>query len=187
MKLNLSIFLLSGCLILISCNQRKKEIEKLNVMQMEVDSIMSTAEVLNAEQKTQTTKLINAYLNYADKHDEDSLSAEYMFEAARLKTRLPDYAGAIQIYNSIADKFPESHLAPKSLLAAAGIYDVTLEDYANAQIAYLKLKEKYPVQAQRYGVDMALNNLGKSAEEILDDIMKKRGDTIFTESLSDSI
>jgi tetratricopeptide (TPR) repeat protein len=170
------IFLVS--VILVACNARDKEIKNISEMQLQVDSLLSVAEVLTPEQRLITTELIDAYKAFSEKYPEDSLGAAYLFEAARLMGRLPDFQGSIDLFRKVADQYPNDDLAPKSLLSIAGIYDVTLKDYQKAEVAYLELQEKYPLQAEQYGVDFVLKTLGKSPEEILMELQKGNMDTL---------
>ena len=152
--------------------------QNISDMQMEVDSILSEAGVLTPEQRAEVNTLVDAYVAFAEKYPEDSLGAAYLFEAARLKTRMPDFEGAISLFRKVADTYPKDDLAPKSLLSIGGIYDVTLNDYQKAEAAYLELKTKYPTQATEYGIDMVLKTLGKSPDEILRELQANNMDTL---------
>lgn len=172
------LIIIAAAFMLSACNTKEKYTKNITDLQLHVDSILASAGVLTPAQRASTQELIDAYVAYAEKFPTDSLGAVYLFEAARLKGRLPDFEGAIALFRKVADNYPNDDLAPKSLLSIGGIYDVTLQDYAKAELAYRELKEKYPLQAQEYGIDMVLKTLGKSPEEILMELQSKNMDTL---------
>lgn len=171
-------WILFFALVFTACNSREKEIKSIASLQLQVDSMLSTAEVLTPEQRLLAKELITAYIAFADSYSEDSLSAAYLFEAARLNGRLPDLQASIDLFRRVADSYPKDDLAPKSLLSIAGIYDVTLQDFPKAEKVYLELKEKYPLEAEQYGIDFVLQTLGKSPEEILMELQKGKSDSL---------
>lgn len=165
-------------MVFTACNSREKEIKSIAALQLQVDSMLSTAEVLTPEQRSLAKELITSYIAFADAYPDDTLGAAYLFEAARLNGRLPDFQASIDLFRRVADSYPNDDLAPKSLLSIAGIYDITLHDFQKAEKVYLELKEKYPLQAEQYGIDFVLKTLGKSPEEILMELQKGKTDTL---------
>lgn len=171
------IVVLTFSTLLIACTSKEKSRQHISEMQIQVDSMLAVAEVLNPEQRAKVDELIKEYVAYSEKYPEDSLGAAYLFESGRLNARKPDFQAAIEMFRRVVDKYPNDDLAPKSLLSIGGIYDVTLQDYAKAEIAYKELLEKYPLQAQAYGIDIVLKTLGKSPDEILRELQATSGDS----------
>ncbi|MFN3939062.1 MAG: tetratricopeptide repeat protein [Chitinophagales bacterium] len=165
-------------LSLVACNSREKEIKSIAELQLRVDSMLSSAEVLTPEQRSLAKELIDSYFAFADTYPEDTLGAAYLFEAARLNGRLPDFQASIDLFRRVADNYPQDDLAPKSLLSIAGIYDITMQDFPKAEQVYREIKEKYPLQSEQYGIDFVLQTLGKSPEEILMELQKGKSDTL---------
>jgi len=177
-KLMMKGFALFAIVFIVSCSSNQKEIAEIAELQTKVDSIISEKQVLTPEDRLITNELIEAYLMYAENYPEDSLSPAYVFEAAGLKAYIPDLQGAISIYNSVYEKFPESRQAPLSLMAVGGLYDVTLNEPEKARPVYELLLEKYPVQANEYGIPNTLKTLGMSPSESLEMILNANSDTI---------
>lgn len=171
------IVVLAFSTLLIACTSKEKSRQHISDMQIQVDSMLAVAEVLNPEQRAKVDELIKEYVAYSEKYAEDSLGAAYLFESARLNARKPDFQAAIEMFRRVVDKYPGDDLAPKSLLSIGGIYDVILQDYPKAEIAYKELLEKYPLQAQAYGIDIVLKTLGKSPDEILRELQATSGDS----------
>ncbi len=169
--------------LLIACKDQDTQKQRITEQQKQVDSMLATADVLSPEQKAMIDELIHSYETFAEKYPDDSLGAAYLFEAARLETRKPDFEKAIAMFRKVAEKYPNDDLAPKSLLSIGGIYDVTLHDYKNAETAYRELLEKYPRQAQEYGIDMVLKTLGKSPDEILKELQSANGQAADTSAV----
>lgn len=174
---SLSILLLAGGLLFAGCNSKQKAVENINALQQEVDSIFSVAQVLTPEQRLVTNELVDAYMAFADQHADDENAPAYLFEAARLKTAIPDYKASIEIFNQVVERYPDSDYAPRSLLSIGGIYDVTLSDYEKARVAYERLNKEYPVKAAEYGVPMILKTLGQDPDAILRELLNQGGST----------
>ncbi|HAE14338.1 MAG: tetratricopeptide repeat protein [Chitinophagales bacterium] len=176
MKFRLPIFLILFISVaIVSCNNADKQKERIADLQMEMDSVFASTRELTPSQKEKAHELIDAYLQYADQHQQDPNAAAYMFEAARLTTALPEYERAIEIFRLIVNKFPESEYAPRSLLSIGGIYDVSIGDYEQAKKAYEELNEKYPLQAEEYDVPAILRTLGMPADQILRQLRSANG------------
>jgi tetratricopeptide (TPR) repeat protein len=174
---SLTTLLVAGSLLVTGCNSKQKAVENINSLQQQVDSIFSIAQVLTPEQRLVTNELVDAYIAFADKHADDENAPAYLFEAARLKTAIPDYQAAIDLFNQVVERYPESEFAPRGLLSIGGIYDVTLSDYEAARKAYERLNQEYPTQAAEYGVPMILETLGQDPDAILRELLNQGGST----------
>ncbi len=164
--------------LFMGCNGQQKKTAHIARLQQQVDSLLSNTPVLSPENRVLTNQLIEAYLEYAAAYPADTLSPMYTFEAAGLKTQLPDLEGAIEIYEKVYTEFPDSKYAPMSMLAVAGLWDITLGEPQKARPVYELLMEKYPIEAGQYGIENTLKTLGLSPEESLELIMQGRSDTL---------
>lgn len=77
---------------------------------------------------------------------------------------------AVEYYGLVANKFPDSQNAPKSLFMVGFIQANELRQFDKAKETYNKFIEKYPNDELAKSAQIELDNLGLSPEEIL---MKK--------------
>ena len=164
--------------LMMGCNGQQRQAKNIAQLQQQVDSLLSNTPVLSPENRALTNELIAAYLDYAKAYPSDTLSAMYTFEAAGLKTQLPYLKGAIAVYEEVYTNFPESRYAPMSMLAVAGLWDITLGEPETARPYYELLLEKYPIEAGQYGIENTLKTLGMSPEASLEMIMQGKTDTL---------
>ncbi len=177
------IFFVIGCIALTSCNDKEKRIAHIKELTVSVDSIFEAVPVLGQAEHNKVNELTSAYEEYAEKYNSDSTAAYFLFESARLKTRIPDYEGAIATFRKMAEKYPNNILAPKALFAVGGIYDVTLNDVEKARAAYIELQEKYPEEAKALKVDITLLLLGKTDAELMEQFRIIQKDSLDVDTL----
>ncbi len=109
---------------------------------------------------------IAAYLDYAKYYPGDTMSAAFLFNAGGLASSTGQYAKAIDIYNNVVTKYPQSRLVPECLLVEGFIYDNNLQDTAKSRQKYTELVTKYPNDSLSIQARQAMKFLGKSADEI---------------------
>lgn len=158
-------------MVAAGCSSGDKELERISSLQIKVDSLLSEKPVLGPTDRELVNELVNEYLVYAEANPEDSLASAYTFEAAGLKARIPDMEACIELYTLVYENYPDSRYAPLSMMAVGGIYDVTLGKPDIARPVYEMLLEKYPLEANEYGIPNTLKTLGLSPEESLELIM----------------
>jgi TolA-binding protein len=116
---------------------------------------------------------IRAYSEFAFSFPEDSSSADYLFKAGEVATSIGNYQQALIYYKTINDKYPKFNLVVESLYLQGFIYDNYMNDDNNAREIYTKLIKDYPQHKLAEDAKAAINNLGKTDEQLIEEFKKK--------------
>ncbi len=117
-------------------------------------------------------KLKAAYLDFADKYKDDALAPEFIFKAAQRCNVVAQHQQAIDLFQRIIDEYPQSQVSMEALFLQGYIYENSLQDYANAKRIYTAFIAKYPDSELAQDAEIAMQNLGKTPEDILESILK---------------
>jgi tetratricopeptide (TPR) repeat protein len=118
---------------------------------------------------------IKAYSDYALFFPNDTLSPNYLFKAGEIATAAKKYKQALIYYQTITAKYPDFKYIRESLYLQGFLLDNFMNDDASAKIIYDEIIEKYPNTNYAKDAKSALNNLGKSDEQIIEEFKKKNG------------
>ncbi|MEJ5302351.1 MAG: tetratricopeptide repeat protein [Bacteroidales bacterium] len=162
MKTKTIVPLFAFIALLMACGPSKKKLqEQIN----EKEAVLFNENgILNPERGSE---MINLYTEYFKKYPDDTLSAKYLFDAAGLKVTLKDYYGAINIYDTIINRFPSTHTAPQALFMKAFTYDNYLQRINEARQYYQQFIERYPNHSLTNDAKKSIEFLGKTDEEIM--------------------
>lgn len=174
-----SITLLS----LSSCgNDEPKKVEMI-ITPSPQDQLKEQIKSLEAEMhssmqldNTKAGTAIKAYSDYAKSYPADSLSPDYLFKAAEILSAIQQYSQALSYYKTITEKYPNYKLVEESLYLQGALLDNFLNDDAQAKVIYEQLLAKYPQSKYASDAKAAINNLGKSDEELIKEFKKKNGE-----------
>ena len=171
---------LSFCLLLVtlvSCtSQKERDVIEIKtnldlVDQGFNDNKLDTAASRKAE--TEIKAFVAAY-------PEDSLSAGYLFKLGMLYQKQRNFKEAIDAFDKVYTDYPTTGYSRNAVFLQGFLY-------ANELNNLDKAKEKYELYLEKYsGIDpkmtsdvqMELQNLGKSPDEILKEIQAKEGAAI---------
>lgn len=154
--------LLTLITLLMACGPSQKKMQEQ--IKTKEALLFNSHGILNPEKGDE---LITLYTDYFKKFPKDTLSAQYLFEAAGLKVALKDYYGAISIYDTIANRYPENHIAPQALFMKAFTYDNYLHRINEARQNYQLFIDRYPNHSLTNDAKKSIEFLGKSDEEIM--------------------
>lgn len=97
-----------------------------------------------------------------------------LYEAGSIRgNQLQQYEQAIYNYQQVFKKYPEHDKAPDALFATAFIYDNIGANYEKAKEHYIQFLEDYPEHELKASAVASLRNLGKSPEEMMEEIQKE--------------
>lgn len=162
--------------ILLSCNGNKKELlQKVR----DAEAKLKTSPAING---TNGNAAITAYTDYASHYPDDTLSTAFMFNAAGIASSLGQYNKAVDMYENIRTKYPDSRFVPECLLVEGFIYDNNLNDTARAHAKYQELINKFPGNALSKQAAQAIKLLGKTPDEIGKEFEAKNDSTKKTRS-----
>jgi TolA-binding protein len=117
---------------------------------------------------------IKAYIDYANEFPNDSVSADYFFRAGGLATASGNYDQAIMFYNTLVDKYPTYKFVVEAIYEEAMIYDSNLPGQdPKAKVLYEQIIRDYPKHKLAADAKVAIQNLGKSDEELVREFEKK--------------
>lgn len=118
---------------------------------------------------------IKAYTDFVLIFPDDSLSPDFLFKAGQIATVTKQYPQALSYYKNITDKYPAFKYKQESLYLQGFILDNYVNDDAKAKIIYEEVISKYPGSTYANDAKAAINNLGKSDEELIKEFKKKNG------------
>mgnify|MGYP001795040954 CR=1 FL=1 len=104
--------------------------------------------------------------SYAKSRPDAPESPELLYKSGEIARSIGAYQDALNIYSNIESYFPQYEKAPKALFMQAFTYAEDLNDEEQARMLYERFLEKYPEDDFVKDAKILLENLGKSDEEI---------------------
>lgn len=148
---------------------RKQYVEQIKTL--EKDMLQSTE--LN---NTTANLVIKAYTDFVVIFPTDSLAPDFLFKAGEIATATKKYKQALIHYQTITSKYPEYKYLKESLYLQGFLLDNFLNDDAEAKVIYEQVIAKYPSTTYAKDAQAAINNLGKTDEQLIEEF-KKKNDT----------
>jgi outer membrane protein assembly factor BamD (BamD/ComL family) len=166
MRVNLFILLVFFSLSALfpACQSKKdKTYERIIAMQ---DSLYNqTTGMVNADI---AEKLLDDCMRYAEAYPEDTAAAVFMLKAKDYALYVNDPMRSVQIMEQFMQKYPNHEQSGSLVFALAFVYENYLGDMNKARENYELFLKDYPNQGKlTEDARFALNNLGKTAEEIM--------------------
>ncbi len=156
-----------------SCKQngQKTEAEKPDAKQL-IDEIKSYEQQLFSDNINnidfdKAFKLADKYEEYATAFPDDSLAPEFLFKASDILMNLNKPGKTISDYKKLIKDYPQYKNVATCYFLIAFVYDDQLKDYENAKKYYELYLKKYPDGEFAKDAKMALQYLGKPAEELI--------------------
>jgi outer membrane protein assembly factor BamD (BamD/ComL family) len=182
MKIVKLIVFVSVVLFITSCNNNKQQEQKtvvtdpslLRGQYIEQIKKLETEMHSTVEMNNVTAGLaIKAYSDYAGSFPNDSLTPDYLFKAGEIATATQQYPQALNYYKTITEKYPKFKYSKESLFLQAFLLDNYLNDDAKAKVIYEEVITKYPTSPYARDAKAAINNLGKTDEELIKEFKRK--------------
>lgn len=118
---------------------------------------------------------IKLYTDFALYFPADTAAPEYLFKAGEVATAAKKYKKALEQYETILSKYPQYKHYKETLYLKAFLLDNFLNDDAAAKIVYEEVISKYPTTNYAKDAKSAIQNLGKTDEQLMEEIKKKNG------------
>lgn len=112
-------------------------------------------------------KIIESYISYADQFPEDTMSANYLFKAGDISSKINEIEQAIQLFARLLKTYPENRNVPFAIFLQGFIYENQAGNPVKAKPYYEEFLRKYPDHPIAGDVSFSLENLGKSPEELI--------------------
>ncbi len=122
--------------------------------------------------KGEARKFVDLCEAYALAHPSSDNAIEYLFKGAEMARSLKSYKKALSLYDMIIVKYPKSQKAASALFVKGFMMENDFRNIEEAKKLYLKFIEDYPNDALAKDVEVLLNNLGKSDEELYNSVVK---------------
>lgn len=119
---------------------------------------------------------VDACEAYAMVMPKDPQTPEFIFKAAETSNTLRTFEKSFALYDWLIEKYPNHERSPVALFMKGFLFDGTLHDSINAAKYYQEFLNKYPNNQFAKDAKMLLQNLGKSDEEVLKDLMEKNNE-----------
>jgi TolA-binding protein len=157
---------------IFSCNASRDDQSKA------IEKLLTTANESLAHSKPDSVAISSAIVSvekFVKDFPKDTLSPAYLFELSLIYQKQQKMDETIAALERVEKEYPESKQAAKSLFLEGFLY-------ANVLNQLDKAKEKYQLYLDKYSavdakmtsdVQMELQNLGRSPEEILKQIQEK--------------
>jgi tetratricopeptide (TPR) repeat protein len=126
-----------------------------------------------ADEKTIPDATIKSYSDFATKFPKDTLAPDFLFKAAEVATSTKQYGQALNFYRIITDNYHNFKLLPESYYLQAFLLDNYMNKDAEARPIYEMIIKNYPTITYANDAKAAINNLGKSDEDLIKEFKKK--------------
>lgn len=173
-------FFLLSVIALLICSCGNEEKHEVVTKQYPRETLLDQIKKYEAEMHKSmvldpnlATIAVSAYDNYVKNYPDDSLAADFLFKAGEISTANQQYKQALMYYEIITSKYPKFKYAPESLYLQGYLLDNFLNDDVKAKIVYEEVITKHPELSYAQDAKAAINNLGKSDEELIREFEKK--------------
>lgn len=180
MKLKKNSLLVAVTVLMCSCGSDEKTADQSVTSRQElIDAIKKTEKELFASIQVDNTKgniMIANYIDFANQFPKDTLTPVFLFKAAEVATATGQYPQALEYYKRITDNFKDYKFYVESLYLQAYLLDNFLNNDARAKEVYEQVIQKYPDSNFSKDSKDAINNLGKTDEQLIEEFKKKNGE-----------
>jgi len=166
----------------ISCNKSSNSLPLVESGQQQTDILQLLQQIDSLEYLNDNVNIVLDYITKAEKfsdlNPEDNMSPEFLYKAALMSMTLAKLSDNIQatdlysqkalsIFDDIERIYPDFSGIKNCMFNKGVVYDDILRDYQNAEIYYRAFMAKYPTDTLSSNLEIYLQYLGKSPEEIL--------------------
>jgi len=173
--MKVKIFLLPLVLLgLISCGpSRNKDVARIHAIENRLFSSKATS--LDREA---ADSLLDLYSAFIRNFPADSATQKFIFRAGSLYMSMGNGKSAIEMFDLYRATYPGDVKSAMCLFFTAYIYENLMKNFDKAQELYILFIEKYPHHDFAKDAQMALNNLGKSPDQLVKEFeLKKKADS----------
>lgn len=158
---------------------KETAIAKLSNSQINIDTIITQTgqAVFDPENPGEVNR--NVAHQYVDMCEAYGLSnpssdnaVEYLFKGAEMARSLKSYNKSISLFDMVMTKYPETKKAASALFVKAFMMENDFKRIEEAKELYVQFLEQYPEDELADDVEVLLNNLGKTDEELYNSIRK---------------
>lgn len=112
-------------------------------------------------------RMIEAYIAYSERFNNRENADEYLFRAARMASEVGMTAESIKYFDRLYNEFDRYEDRPLALFMKAFVLENHANNLDEARIHYEKFLQEYPTHEMADDARISIQNLGKSAEDII--------------------
>ncbi len=135
----------------------------------EIASLESQLASANEMDPKLARELIDKYKQQASLLNNET-SSTWLFRAGQVANGIKDYTQAILLWEEVLKQYPGSDEAPGALFSQAFTYDYYIKNTDKARQLYQDFIDRYPQDELAAQARVSIENLGKSPEEMLQQI-----------------
>ena len=122
--------------------------------------------------------LLRMYVDFMNRFPKDTLVPEILFKCGSMEMNLGEGDKAVSYFGRYIQDFPGKRRAPVCLFFQAYVYENILHKLDKAKELYLNFAEKYPSHVLANDAKLAVENLGKSPEQMVREFEAKKADSL---------
>jgi outer membrane protein assembly factor BamD (BamD/ComL family) len=157
--------LITLTILAIAACQSPKEKALVEIKTLEANDSIFSPETIEKQK--------SAYIDFANKYPDDDLSPEFLFKAGQRCNASAQHEEAIKLFQQVIDKYPKHKIAEEALFLQGYIYENSMKDMNRAKTIYTKFIAQYPNSELAEDAKYAIENLGKTPEQIFEEMDKK--------------
>lgn len=146
--------------VFVACGpSQTKQIKEIKELEKIVNEAYDTVKM---------NQLVLLYDKYVSQFPDDTLSDDYLFQAANLCRVLKSGEKALKYYTLLIQNYPQSEFAPECYFFRGVVYEEVMYDMGAAAMSYKEFINAYPNHPLAKDAELSLKYLGKSPEEIVE-------------------
>lgn len=155
--------------LLFSCKPSKQELLS------KIENLAHKLHEKEADYDVETAaELEMTYVDFIENYKEDSLYAKILFEAGEHATTNQSSRMAVDFLTEFVETYPEDANVPDAFIDLAIVYETQMFDLEKAEYYLQQFLNKYPDHELVEVAKSQLDNLGRTPEEIMEEILKKQ-------------
>lgn len=170
-------------LLISSCSNNHDQLME-NIKAKEKIVSESTTDIFD---KSTAESLRNDYIEFANEYPEDSLAPIFLHKASELAINLNMPQEAVSTIDTLIKRFPDYTYLPDAWFFKGFIQETYLNNQAEALKTYQSFVQKFPNHEMIPQVQFSIDNLGKSADELMDEFMQNNQQIDTISILPDSV
>jgi TolA-binding protein len=157
-------------LAIVSCKPSRDKLAG-SITEMEKRMFASNAVTLD---KQKADSLIAMFDDFVNRFPQDTLAATYTFLAAQVEMNMNNGPKAMEYFDRFLKQYPTNRKAPMAMFFQAFVQENLMHNLDKAKEIYLNFIEKYPTNEFADDAKMAVQNLGKSPEQLVREFEEKQ-------------
>lgn len=138
------------------------------------EKALEQIKVLEANDSTFNLSIQNElnqqYTRFVEKYPDDSHAPEFLLKASQRCQVFGKFNESIANLDKLLANYPKSELCAQALFVKAYTYENNLNEFQRAKETYELFLQKYPKSDLAEAAHLAIQNLGKTPEQIIDSL-----------------